>query len=103
MQRRDSSARGILMRWKARFRHVFRCRRQKFALAVRRLTIDFHHLHLLQQMTDKEKRRFQEMAEKDKERYENEMQHYQPPDGQGKGRPKKRKKPKDPDAPKRAL
>ena len=50
-------------------------------------------------MTDKEKKRFAEMAEKDKQRYDREMQSYTPPVGEG-GR--KRKK-KDPNAPKRPL
>lgn len=52
-------------------------------------------------MTGKDKRRFEEMAEKDKQRYEREMQHYTPPAGQGKGQ--KRKRAKDPNAPKRNL
>jgi len=51
-------------------------------------------------MNDKEKQRFHTMAEKDKKRYEGEMSHYQPPKGE-KGR--KRKRTKDPNAPKRAL
>ena len=51
------------------------------------------------QMTDKEKKRFAEMAEKDKQRYDREMATYTPPAGEG-GR--KRKK-KDPNAPKRPL
>jgi len=51
-------------------------------------------------MNDKEKKRFQDMADKDKKRYENEMSSYIPP----KGAPgKKRKRTKDPNAPKRAL
>ena len=49
-------------------------------------------------MTDKEKKRFAEMAEKDKARYDKEMSSYIPPAGEG----KKRKK-KDPNAPKRPL
>lgn len=53
------------------------------------------------EMTGKDKRRFEEMAEKDKQRYEREMQHYTPPAGQGKGQ--KRKRAKDPNAPKRNL
>jgi formiminotetrahydrofolate cyclodeaminase len=52
------------------------------------------------QMTAKEKRRFEEMAEKDKARYNREMENYDPPAGEG-GR--KRKRQKDPNAPKRAL
>jgi len=51
------------------------------------------------QMTDKEKKRFTEMADKDKVRYDREMSQYTPPAGEG-GR--KRKK-KDPNAPKRPL
>lgn len=53
-------------------------------------------------MVDKEKKRFHEMAEKDKQRYEMEMQNYVPPKGTL-GRGKKRKQPKDPNAPKRSL
>lgn len=53
-------------------------------------------------MSDKEKKRFHEMAEKDKKRYESEMQNYIPPKGE-KVRGKKRKHFKDPNAPKRAL
>ena len=52
-------------------------------------------------MTDKEKKRFAEMAEKDKVRYDKEMSNYTPPVGEG-GRGGKRKK-KDPNAPKRPL
>jgi len=51
------------------------------------------------QMTEKEKKRFTEMADKDKVRYDREMSQYTPPAGEG-GR--KRKK-KDPNAPKRPL
>ena len=51
------------------------------------------------QMNDKEKKRFAEMADKDKQRYDREMASYVPPNGEG-GR--KRKK-KDPNAPKRPL
>jgi len=51
-------------------------------------------------MNDKEKQRFHTMAEKDKKRYEGEMAGYKPPKGE-KG--KKRKRVKDPNAPKRAL
>ena len=50
-------------------------------------------------MTDKEKKRFADMAEKDKQRYDREMSSYVPAAGEG-GR-KKRKK--DPNAPKRPL
>lgn len=49
-------------------------------------------------MSAKEKRRFEEMAEKDKARYDKEMANYIPEKGAG-----KRKKTKDPNAPKRAL
>lgn len=53
-------------------------------------------------MGPKEKKRFEEMAEKDKARYDREMSTYDPPGGmEGKG--KKRKRTKDPNAPKRAL
>jgi high mobility group protein B1 len=51
-------------------------------------------------MSDKEKKRFHDMAEKDKKRYEGEMAGWEPPKGE-KG--KKRKRVKDPNAPKRAL
>ena len=59
-------------------------------------------LVVLQTMLDKEKKRFHEMAEKDKKRYELEMKDYKPPKGE-KGRGKKRKHMKDPNAPKRSL
>ena len=49
-------------------------------------------------MNDKEKQRFQALAEKDKKRYDNEMKDYVPPKNS-----KKRKRVKDPNAPKRAL
>jgi len=49
-------------------------------------------------MNDKEKLRFQALAEKDKKRYDNEMRDYVPPKNS-----KKRKRTKDPNAPKRAL
>ncbi|KAI1299278.1 High mobility group protein DSP1 [Halotydeus destructor] len=52
-------------------------------------------------MSEKEKKRFHDMAEKDKKRYEGEMSKYVPPKGEKGG--KKRKRVKDPDAPKRAL
>lgn len=52
-------------------------------------------------MSEKEKKRFQDMAERDKKRYESEMQDYVPPKGE-KGR-KKRRHTKDPNAPKRSL
>lgn len=51
-------------------------------------------------MVAKDKKRFEEMAEKDKIRYDNDMKNYKPEKG-GKGG--KRKKTKDPNAPKRAL
>jgi len=51
-------------------------------------------------MTAKDKRRFEEMAEKDKSRFDREMANYKPPKGEGK---KRRKRQKDPNAPKRAL
>ena len=50
-------------------------------------------------MTAKDKRRFEEMAEKDKARFEKEMAGYKPPKGSG----KRKKRQKDPNAPKRAL
>ena len=55
---------------------------------------------MLQEMTPKEKKRFEEMAEKDKARYEREMSNYVPPAG---GPVKGKKRAKDPNAPKRAL
>ena len=54
----------------------------------------------VQEMTPKEKRRFEEMAEKDKARYDREMASYVPPKG---AKAPKRKRTKDPNAPKRAL
>jgi len=53
-------------------------------------------------MSDKEKGRFHTMAEKDKKRYEGEMANWKPPKGEKGGRGKK-KRTKDPNAPKRAL
>jgi len=53
-------------------------------------------------MSEKEKKRFQEMADRDKKRYELEMQDYVPAKGE-KGRGKKRRHTKDPNAPKRSL
>ena len=53
-------------------------------------------------MSDKEKKRFHDMAEGDKKRYDAEMQNYVPPKGE-KVRGKKRKQIKDPNAPKRSL
>ena len=55
-----------------------------------------------QTMSDKEKKRFQEMAERDKVRFDDEMRHYEPAD-KGAGRGRKRKQVKDPNAPKRSL
>jgi len=52
-------------------------------------------------MSDKEKQRFHQLAEKDKKRYDGEMVNYKPPKGEKGG--KKRKRTKDPNAPKRAL
>jgi hypothetical protein len=51
-------------------------------------------------MSAKEKKRFEEMAEKDKARYEKDMAGYIPTGG---APGKKRKRTKDPNAPKRAL
>jgi len=51
-------------------------------------------------ITDTDKKRFEVMAAQDKKRYDNEMEHYIPPPGDGK---KRKKKQKDPNAPKRAL
>nr|CAB3253473.1 HMG1/2 High mobility group protein [Phallusia mammillata] len=49
------------------------------------------------EMNDKEKCTFTDMAEKDRHRYECEMKNYNPPSGEG----KRKKKKKDPNAPKR--
>lgn len=54
-------------------------------------------------MTEKEKQRFQAMAENDKKRYELEMQNYVPPKDMKIGRGRKRQQIKDPNAPKRSL
>jgi hypothetical protein len=51
-------------------------------------------------MTEKEKKRFGEMADKDKQRYDKEMSNYVPPPAEG-GKTKRKKK--DPNAPKRPL
>ena len=54
-------------------------------------------------MSAKEKQRFEEMAEKDKGRFDKEMANYDGKSG-GKGaKGGKRKRTKDPNAPKRAL
>jgi len=53
------------------------------------------------QMTDKEKQRFAEMADNDKQRYDREMASYSPPAGESNGQRKRKKK--DPNAPKRPL
>lgn len=50
-------------------------------------------------MSDKEKHRFHQLAEKDKKRYDGEMANYKPKKGEG----RKKKRQKDPDAPKRPL
>ena len=50
-------------------------------------------------MSPKEKKRFQDMSDKDKVRYDREMQSYVPPKGEG----KRKRRNKDPNAPKRAL
>jgi len=52
-------------------------------------------------MVGKEKKRFEDMAEKDRQRYELEMKTYQPGKAGAKGG--KRKRTKDPNAPKRSL
>lgn len=52
-----------------------------------------------QAMGVKEKKRFEDMAAKDKERYNKEMANYDGPPAGG----KRKKKQKDPNAPKRAL
>ena len=53
-------------------------------------------------MGPKEKKRFEEMAEKDKERYERELAQFATVNP-GLVRGRKRKRTKDPNAPKRAL
>jgi len=52
-------------------------------------------------MSEKEKQRFHQMAEKDKKRYDSEMANYKPSKNEKASR--KRKRAKDPNAPKRAL
>lgn len=52
-------------------------------------------------MSEPEKKRFHSMAEKDKVRFDSEMSTYKPAKGEPAG--KKRKRTKDPNAPKRAL
>jgi high mobility group protein B1 len=52
-------------------------------------------------MNDKEKKRFHDMSDKDKKRYDSEMVNFKPAKGEQGGR--KRKRTKDPNAPKRAL
>lgn len=52
-------------------------------------------------MSDKEKKRFHEMAENDKKRYELEMRDYSPPKEEERG--KKRRDREDPNAPQRPL
>jgi len=58
-------------------------------------------------MNEKEKTRFHQMAEKDKKRYESEMANYNPPEKNSKSgkaaKGAKRKRTKDPHAPKRSL
>ena len=51
-------------------------------------------------MSGKEKKRFEDMATKDKERYQREMANW---DGGASAGGKRKKKQKDPNAPKRAL
>lgn len=51
-------------------------------------------------MNDGEKKRFHQMADKDKKRFDSEMADYKPPKGD---KSKKRKRSKDPNAPKRPL
>jgi len=53
-------------------------------------------INLTQNMNDKEKKTFNDMAEKDRVRYEVEMKNYHPPEGK-----QRKKKKKDPNAPKR--
>ncbi|XP_076070264.1 high mobility group protein B2-like [Mytilus galloprovincialis] len=52
------------------------------------------------EISAKEKRKYEDMAEKDKARYEGEMQNYEPGPGEKVGR---KKRDKDPNAPKRSL
>jgi high mobility group protein B1 len=53
------------------------------------------------QMSDQEKKRFADMADNDKQRYDREMATYTPPAGESNGQRKRKKK--DPNAPKRPL
>jgi len=53
-------------------------------------------------MSDKDKKKFQGMADRDKVRFDDEMKHYEPAPG-AVGRGSKRKQIKDPNAPKRSL
>lgn len=50
-------------------------------------------------MNDKEKHRFHSLSDKDKKRYDSEMANYKPKKGEG----RKKKRTKDPNAPKRPL
>lgn len=54
-------------------------------------------------MSEKERKRFHELADQDKKRYETEMEGYIPSENEKGRRGKKRKKIKDPNAPKRPL
>lgn len=54
-------------------------------------------------MSEKEKTRFHQMAEKDKMRYESEMANYKPSKSDKPAKGGKRKRTKDPNAPKRSL
>ena len=55
----------------------------------------------IQNLPEKDKKKFNDMAARDKLRYQKEMESYIPPPGEPAGR--KRKKTKDPNAPKRYL
>lgn len=61
-------------------------------------TLYYNCIAFLQPMSDTEKKAFNEMAEKDRLRFNSEMKDYTPVGGDGK---RKRKKKKDPNAPKR--
>lgn len=54
-------------------------------------------------MSEKERKRFHELADQDKKRYETEMEGYTPSENEKGRRGKKRKQIKDPNAPKRPL
>ena len=68
-------------------------------LQIATLLTPFSLVPRVQAMNAKEKKRFEDMSAKDKQRFDKEMAGYVPKDGAG----KRKKKAKDPNAPKRAL